>query len=147
VNFVARRGTAFQQLCRSFHLWRERRHATSASYTLRREAHSRGMRLLEAHLTQAQLKQYRRSGFFEVVGGDTKLRYRIYHGSQMNILQIDLSGHPRWTLCFAPKGHLVLGDVMLAQKVALELFETTALAIANRIPGSYRTSPMTWYDS
>jgi hypothetical protein len=31
-----------------------------------------------------------------------------------------------------PQGRLVAGDVMLAQKVALELFENEALRIANR---------------
>ena len=35
--------------------------------------------------------------------------------------------------CFFPEGNLVTGDVMLAQKVALELFETDALKIANKM--------------
>jgi hypothetical protein len=34
--------------------------------------------------------------------------------------------------CFVPKGSLVTGDVMLAQKIALETFECRALAVANR---------------
>jgi hypothetical protein len=35
----------------------------------------------------------------------------------------------RW--CFAPEGASATGDVMLAQKIALETFELDALAIAN----------------
>jgi hypothetical protein len=35
-----------------------------------------------------------------------------------------------------PKGHLVAGDIMLAQKIALETDERGALAVANRFPVS-----------
>ncbi len=35
--------------------------------------------------------------------------------------------------CFAPVGYLVAGDIMLAQKIALETNESGALAVANRI--------------
>jgi hypothetical protein len=37
---------------------------------------------------------------------------------------------PVW--CFGPVGHLPLGDVMLAQKLALETDEQATLAVANR---------------
>ena len=40
-------------------------------------------------------------------------------------------------LCFEPQGQLVLGDMLLAQKLALELFETETLAEANHIPGRW----------
>jgi hypothetical protein len=33
-----------------------------------------------------------------------------------------------------PTGYLVAGDVMLAQKIALETHEFRALAVANRFP-------------
>jgi hypothetical protein len=33
-------------------------------------------------------------------------------------------------LCFAPEGIVAVGDVMLAQKIALEKFELATLAIA-----------------
>jgi hypothetical protein len=36
----------------------------------------------------------------------------------------------RW--CFAPEGRLAVGDVLLAQKIALETMEIKALEIANR---------------
>jgi hypothetical protein len=34
--------------------------------------------------------------------------------------------------CFVPEGSLVAGDVMLAQKIALETSEYAALAVARR---------------
>jgi hypothetical protein len=37
------------------------------------------------------------------------------------------------TWCFYPEGRLSKGDVMLAQKVALETFEGEALKIANSV--------------
>jgi len=36
--------------------------------------------------------------------------------------------------CFVPSGFLVPGDVMLAQKIALETDERGALGLANRFP-------------
>jgi len=50
----------------------------------------------------------------------------------MNIHELDGAGCPRVGWCFAPKGYLVAGDVMLAQKIALETDERGALAVANR---------------
>jgi len=50
----------------------------------------------------------------------------------MNVHEIDKAGRVKLGLCFAPKGSLVTGDVMLAQKIALETFERRALAVANR---------------
>jgi len=50
----------------------------------------------------------------------------------MNVHEIDQAGRVRLGLCFAPKGFLVMGDAMLAQKIALETFGRRALAVANR---------------
>ena len=36
--------------------------------------------------------------------------------------------------CFVPLGYLVPGDVMLAQKIALETDEVAAVSVANRFP-------------
>jgi hypothetical protein len=44
-------------------------------------------------------------------------------------------------LCFEPQGQLPVGDVMLAQKVALELFESKALRVANA-SAAQRTLPV-----
>jgi hypothetical protein len=96
-----------------------------------RDAHARGLRLLTNNLSPAQRAQYDANGYFEVIGGETGKCYRITKGYQMNVLEIGKNGKRTRSLCFAPNGGLVLGDVMLAQKLALELFESNAHAVAN----------------
>lgn len=51
----------------------------------------------------------------------------------MNVYQLDKSGAYTCVWCFFPSGGLVVGDVMLAQKLAIELYEDEALASANRL--------------
>jgi hypothetical protein len=97
-------------------------------------AAARGMRLFKANLTPAQLEQYEQHGYFELIGGDTGRRYRIRRGTTMNIDEMDESGRLVKKWCFVPTGNLVAGDVYLAQKLALELFETEARVIANAFP-------------
>jgi hypothetical protein len=97
-----------------------------------KRAQERGLALLEENLAPSQRQQYEKYGYFDVVGGRTGKRYRIRHGRQMNIEQLDRNGRRVCGWCFYPQGSLVAGDVMLAQKVALELFEADALSIANR---------------
>ena len=103
-------------------------------------ARERGRRLLLANLTAVQRKQYSLFGHFDVLGGETGHRYRIRHADAMNIEEYDRNGTylSRW--CFAPVGKLVLGDVLLAQKLALELFESDTRAVANRYPIDYPRS-------
>ena len=76
---------------------------------------------------------YKQDKFFEVRGCDSGRRYRIRHGTQMNIDQLDKRGRRVCGWCFLPEGALVAGDVMLAQKIALETDEKAALNVANRI--------------
>ena len=97
-------------------------------------AAARGMRLFKANLTPVQLEQYEQHGYFELIGGDTGRRYRIRRGTTMNIDEMDESGRLVKKWCFVPTGNLVAGDVYLAQKLALELFETEARVIANAFP-------------
>jgi hypothetical protein len=97
-----------------------------------RAARERGMRLLFNNLTPRQRRQYNQFGHFDVVGSKTGRSYRIRHGRVMNIDQLDTRGRRVCGWCFYPRGRLVTGDVMLAQKLALELFESDALATANR---------------
>jgi hypothetical protein len=96
-------------------------------------AHQRGIRLLKENLSTEQLEQYERRAHFEVTGGKTGRRYRIRHGRSMNIDQLDKHGRRVCGWCFFPKGNLVAGDIMLAQKLAIELFEADALKTANKI--------------
>jgi hypothetical protein len=48
----------------------------------------------------------------------------------MNIFEIDHAGQVLGGWCFVPSNDLVAGDVMLAQKIALETNERGALAVA-----------------
>lgn len=97
----------------------------------RGEAMARGEALLRSELTPDQQRSLDRKGWFEVRGGRTGRRYRIMKGCAQNVYEIGLFGQMKRGLCFAPAGNLVWGDVMLAQKTALELFEDDALAVAN----------------
>jgi hypothetical protein len=98
----------------------------------RLEAEERGLRLLKENLTPAQLSDYEQHRYFDVLGGTTGRRYRIRHGVMMNVDQLAANGRRVCRWCFYPRGALVVGDAMLAQKTALELFEPDALAIAHR---------------
>jgi len=97
-------------------------------------ARARSLQRLRENLTSKQLEQLTREGFFEVRGGATGNRYRISRGTSMNVSQLDSKGSAIRRLCFYPEGGLAEGDVLLAQKVALELFEPDALAVANKLP-------------
>jgi hypothetical protein len=70
-------------------------------------------------LSPAQRAQYESCRYFDVVGGDTGNRYRIYTGASANVCEIDEHGRPKVGLCFLPRGDLPIGDLMLAQKIAL----------------------------
>ena len=88
------------------------------------------MRLLREWLSPVQRTQFAKKGYFEVVGSDTGRRYRIYPGIMSNVCEIDVRGRPRLGLCFRTMGELPVGDVMLAQKIALENCESSVLAVA-----------------
>jgi len=49
----------------------------------------------------------------------------------MNVEQLDQDGRRARLLCFMPRGGLPVGDIMLAQKIALELFESDTISVAN----------------
>jgi hypothetical protein len=96
---------------------------------------TRGLRLLRDWLSPDQRKQFDKLGYFDVVGCNSRRHYRIYHNVRPpNVYEIDGTGCRKMGLCFAPLGQLVKGDIMLAQKIALETDERTALAAANRVP-------------
>ena len=93
----------------------------------------KGRALLQQWLTPAQRRQFEQQGYFDVVGCATRRRYRVQYGSVANVQEVDFEGRSGWFLCFAPDGYLVPGDVMLAQKIALETDELAALAVATRV--------------
>jgi hypothetical protein len=132
------------ELIRSARPWR-RRHdpALSAIAPLwrhhgrdihrRQHAQLRAMALLKDWLSPAQRQQYEREHHFDVIGSISGRRYRIHHGTQFNVEELDTDGCGVAALCFAPEGPLAVGDVMLAQKIALETNELAAIGVANRI--------------
>ena len=92
---------------------------------------ARGIVLLREWLSAEQQAKFDATKYFEVIGCDSGKRYRILYGTATNIQELDGAGHPVRGWCFIPSGQLVAGDVMLAQKIALETDEKTALKIAN----------------
>lgn len=97
-------------------------------------AHRRGMRLLVENLTPQQRRTFERRRYFVVRGGQTGRFYRIREGRQLNIDELDAFHRTACVWCFHPAEALVLGDVLLAQKVALESFEDETLRVAYRHP-------------
>lgn len=99
---------------------------------------SRALQLLRSWLSLQQRLEFERKGYFDVVGCDTGKRYRIRRGTSGNVNELDEYGRLGIGWCFVPVGGLVEGDVMLAQKIALETDEERALSIANPFPGPIR---------
>jgi hypothetical protein len=93
----------------------------------------RALRLLREWLSPEQRVQFDAKGYFEVTGSHTGRRYRIHYGTVSNVLELDDEMQPNTGWCFVPERALVAGDVMLAQKIALETDEAAVLAIANRV--------------
>jgi hypothetical protein len=102
----------------------------------------RGLKLLKANLTPSQLTEFLTYRRFDVVGGISGRIYRIRLTGARNVEELDRKGQRIRRLCFFPEGELVAGDVVLAQKVALETFEAEALAIANTFPAKPLTAKM-----
>ena len=98
------------------------------------QSEERSQDLLRQWLSPDQAEHYEKYQRFEVVGSDTGTHYRISRARTMNVEELAAEGHVTRRWCFAPEGTFATGDVMLAQKIALETFELDALAIANHDP-------------
>jgi hypothetical protein len=96
------------------------------------EAEQKALALLKQWLSSTQLAQFERNGHFEVTGCHSGKRYRILGAKQINIEELNEHGAQIAVWCFGPEGNLPVCDVMLAQKIALETDERSALAVANR---------------
>jgi hypothetical protein len=125
---LRRFGASFAECIREVQAAHERYRARFIT----REA--RGVNLLREWLSPEQLAQFDAQRYFDVIGCYSGKRYRIHYGVMTNVHEID--DHDRFLVawCFLPEGPLVAGDVMLAQKIALETHENAALAVANRFP-------------
>ncbi len=108
--------------------------AVLAYFQTRDNASQKAKRLLFTNLTPLQITQYETFRFFDVIGGETGHRFRIKRGDALNVDEYDEAGRRIFRWCFHPTGNLARGDVLLAQKLALELFESEARAVANRYP-------------
>ena len=113
-------------LIRAVHTAQSRRRARLESRAIR------GIILLREWLSPQQRQQLDSYKYFEVIGCDSGNKYRIQHGISTNVVELDCEGQPHVGWCFVPEGNLVPGDVMLAQKIALETDERGALAIARQ---------------
>lgn len=103
------------------------------------ESETRGLRLLREWLSAEQLAQYDAHRYFDVTGCHSGKRYRIRHGTGTNIHELDDASRPRIGWCFVPRDCLVAGDVMLAQKIALETNERGALMVARSFAPRWST--------
>jgi hypothetical protein len=81
-------------------------------------------------LSAAQREQFDTRGYFDVVGSHSGRRYRIRNGSSSNICELDRFERTVTRWCFVPYENLPIGDVLLAQKIALENDEQSALSVA-----------------
>jgi hypothetical protein len=107
---------------------------------------AQALHLLLRNLSPVQRQQFARYDYFDVIGSDTGTRYRIRVGRTLNVAQLNSSGGCVRLLCFEPHGQLPLGDVMLAQKLALELFESEAIRVANKSPTWELGRELLWPD-
>jgi len=115
--------------------WRSRFRALRRLYSRYYDENTpeaRGLRLLRAWLSPSQFEQFDAKGYFDVIGSATGSKYRIQYGTSMNVYELDGTGRLKMGWCFVPQGCLVAGDVMLAQKIALETSESRALSAAKR---------------
>ena len=106
--------------------------ALAASGAAESKSEAKAKALLKEWLSSEQLVQYEQNRWFEVVGSKTGKRYRIQERQQQNVYELDAEGRPIRGWCFMPKGGLATGDVMLAQKIALETDEKGAMQVALR---------------
>lgn len=95
-------------------------------------ADERAWRLLNDNLTREQQEQLASCGSFRVRGGQTGMIYEIHRRLRNFNVFVWLHGQQVERLCFGPVGTTHMGDIMLAQKIALESYESEALGVANR---------------
>jgi len=125
-------GSAFVGLLALGHVLTLAVFAVSSDGRRNRRAEEKARALLRSWLTPQQAKQWDSRKEFEVIGSHTGTRYRIRRATAMNVDELDSRGRVVTRWCFAPQGEVAVGDVMLAQKIALETMEWKALASANR---------------
>jgi len=101
-----------------------------------RRANRRALILLTRLLSPEQRQEFRKSGYFHVVGGASGDRYRIRADMVANIDALREDGAVKYRLCILPTGGVPLYDVMAAQLLHLQDpgTEQTFLQQANVYP-------------
>jgi hypothetical protein len=120
--------SALTAVPRGFAAW----HAAAAG--VEQSAEAKGLLLMRQWLSDEQREQFDRTETFKVQGSDSRKCYLIRNKTGTNVFELDDNGRAIRGFCFAPCGNLARGDVMLAQKIALETGEKDALAVANSFP-------------
>ena len=94
------------------------------------EPERRSLKLMRRWLSATQREQFDTRGYFDVIGSHSGRRYRVRMGLSTNVQELDSLERTITRWCFVPCENLPLGDVMLAQKIALENDERSALSVA-----------------
>jgi hypothetical protein len=92
------------------------------------EAQKKARRILLEHLSPEQLEEYTKDNLFHVTAQNGR-RFRI---KEKGVTELNEAGEEAFFICSHPKGKLPSADVMLAQKLALEINSEVMLSIANR---------------
>jgi len=85
-----------------------------------RRANRRALILLMKLLSPEQRQEFRRFGYFHVMGGGSRDRYRIRADMVANIDVLRDDGAVKYRLCVLPTGGVPLYDVMAAQMLHLQ---------------------------
>jgi hypothetical protein len=91
----------------------------------------RAMGLLKSWLADGEWESLERHGYFEVVGSAGG-RFRLYAKDCFGVRKLRPGKLLGDAYCVVPEGAPALGDILLAQKIALETDEERTLLIANR---------------
>jgi len=83
-------------------------------------AKRRALLLLMKQLNPEQRQEFRKCGYFHVVGGSTGNRYRIRVAAFANIDLLGPNGRVKHRLCAHPAGDVPVYDVMAAQLLHLQ---------------------------
>lgn len=121
----------FGYLCfwSAFHYWRA---AMTVSAMVWADPSDKAISLFLSWLNPTQRKDYLRHDYFYVKGSDSGKLYRINKAvAPFNVEMLNFDGTTKDRLCFVPRNCPFTGDIMLAQKIALETNEKEALRVAN----------------
>lgn len=95
----------------------------------RKHSEARAETLLLEHLSEKQIEQYQKHGYFETEV-NAKI-YRIKKGRSGNVLLVE-GDKPKYRYCAHPSAWTPDQDVMLSQLLMLHSDEAKFLAVANR---------------